>query len=251
VQTKAGGDITLLAPGGQINVGLPGTAVANPLGLRGAVMYGQGNLSALAQGDFQVNSQKVFVVGQGDITVWSSNGNIDAGRGANTAISVPPLVPTRQADGSITFALPSTTVGSGIGILKPALGDAQGDIGLYAPNGEVLALDAQIRAPGRITLAADVVRGADNIVGSVVVGAPAVVPAVSLSLPSAPTSAGETQNAVSGATAGQRSEARERGSLLTVELLGLGAGADDACDDANADSPKEKRKKDKNGKCSP
>ncbi len=252
VQTKAGGDITLLAPGGQINVGLPGTAVANPLGLKGAVVCGQGDLSALAQGDFQVNSQKVFVVGQGDITVWSSNGNIDAGRGANTAITVPPLVPTRQADGSIAFALPSTTVGSGIGILKPALGDAQGDIGLYAPNGEVLALDAQIRAPGRITLAADVVRGADNIVGSVVVGAPVVIPTVSISLPSAPTSAGQTQNAVSNASAGQRSETRERNSLLTVELLGLGGAepADD-CDDSKLGAEEKRKKRAKGEKCGP
>jgi hypothetical protein len=233
VQARNGGDITLLAPGGQINVGLPGTAGGSARSLHGVVSYGAGNISALADGDFQVNSQRVFVVGQGNIGVWSSNGNIDAGRGANTSITIPPLVPTRQADGSIAFTLPSISVGSGIGILQPATGQAAGNIGLYAPNGEVRALDAQIRAPGRITLAADVVRGADNIAGGSVVGAPPPAPVVVSALASQPGNAGEAQAALAtaNAAAAANSAAVERSSLLLVELLGLGSAAAETVQD--------------------
>jgi hypothetical protein len=229
VQARNGGDVTLLAPGGQINVGLPGTGGASATSLRGVVAYGAGNISAFADGDFQVNSQRVFVVGQGNIGVWSSNGNIDAGRGANTAITVPPLVPTRQADGSIAFTLPSITVGSGIGILQPAVGLAAGNIGLYAPNGEVRALDAQIRAPGKITLAADVVRGADNIAGGSVVGAPPPAPVIVGALASGSSNSSEAGTALASANAvaASTSAAQERSSLLLVELLGLGSTATD------------------------
>lgn len=201
VQTAQGGHITLLAPGGQINVGLPSDVPVPPDRLRGAIAYTQGNVSAFSDGDFQVNSQRVFVVGQGNLTVWSSTGDIDAGRGANTAVTIPPLVARRQADGSLSFELPSISTGSGIGIVRPAVGEAKGDIGLYAPNGEVLALDAQIRAPGRITLAAEVVRGADNISGGSVVGSAVVVPTVSVAVPTESSAATQAQAAGAGAAA--------------------------------------------------
>lgn len=244
VQSKQGGDLTLQAPGGQINVGLPGVAAKDDFstsaGLRGAVAYGQADLNALAQGDFQVNSQKAFIVGQGDLTVWSSQGDIDAGRGSNTAVSSPPPTPRSTEYGTV-FVLPDTTVGSGIGILKPAAGNAEGDIGLYAPNGEVRALDAMIRAPGRITLAAEVVRGADNIVGGAVVGAPVAVPAVSIAAPTSSTSQTEAQAAgTTAASGGQRNEARDRNSLLTVELLGLGLDPAAAGDNSEETCDEEK-----------
>jgi hypothetical protein len=240
VQTAQGGHITLLAPGGQINVGLPSDVPTPPDRLRGAIAYTQGNVSAFSEGDFQVNSQRVFVVGQGNLTVWSSTGDIDAGRGANTAVTIPPLVARRQADGSLSFELPSISTGSGIGIVRPAVGDAKGDIGLYAPNGEVLALDAQIRAPGRITLAAEVVRGGDNITGGSVVGSAVVVPAVAVAVPQESSSASQAQAA--GATgAGAGTGPKERNSLLLLELLGLGPEeGDEVCSDedaAAADAP--------------
>jgi len=220
VQALRGGDITLLAPGGQIIVGLPGVPqAASSVKIRGVVGYGASNISAYADADFQVNTQRVFVVGQGDITLWSSRGDIDAGRGANTAVNVPPVVPRRQADGSVSFELPAVTTGSGIGVLRPPTGQAQGSIGLYAPNGEVLALDAQIRAPGRVTAAADQVRGADNIAAGSVAGVPVVVPAPAVALPQEPSAAGAAQ---AGTRAAASNAGPQRSSLLLLELLGLG-----------------------------
>jgi hypothetical protein len=210
------------------------------------VTVGESGVSALSDGDFQVNSQRVFVVGSGDVTVWSSNANIDAGRGANTAISSPPLVARRQADASIGFELPAVTSGSGIGILAPPTGAFEGSVFLFAPNGEVLALDAQIRAPGRVTLGATVVRGADNVQGGSVVGAAIVVPTASVSVPAsaAPSTAGLGNAASGGTTAAPR----ERATLLLLELLGLGpeggsASEPAACEPGESEAACEARRR--------
>jgi hypothetical protein len=240
-QTLHGGAMTMFAPGGQINVGLPGTSGARGSGPKGVVVYERGDLSALADGDFQVNSQKTFVIGEGDISVWSSKGSIDTGLGANTALLIPPVVPKRDEYGGLAFVLPSLAIGSGIGILDPAVGKANGNIGLYAPNGEVRALDAKIRAPGRITLAANVVRGADNIVGGSVVGAPPAVTAptgIGLAAPSAGSSDAQANAAASGAT---RAQLRERNGLLTVELVGMG-GDEESCLESDKSEECQKRR---------
>ncbi|MCE2915254.1 MAG: filamentous hemagglutinin family protein [Rubrivivax sp.] len=246
VQTRRGGSVTMLAPGGQINVGLPGATPVRQNALLGVVTVGESGVSALSDGDFQVNSQRVFVVGSGDVTVWSSNANIDAGRGANTAISSPPLVARRQADASIGFELPAVTSGSGIGILAPPTGAFEGSVFLFAPNGEVLALDAQIRAPGRVTLGATVVRGADNVQGGSVVGAAIVVPTASVSVPAsaAPSTAGLGNAASGGTTAAPR----ERATLLLLELLGLGpeggsASEPAACEPGESEAACEARRR--------
>lgn len=226
--TSLGGDILLLAPGGSIDVGAAGEKNGSDASARaaerGLVAYAGGNIRSFSNGDFNVNAQKVFVVGKGDITIWSANGSIDAGRGANTTISIPALIPIVTDDG-VVFELPPLTTGSGIGILQTPDGKADGNVGLYAPRGEVRALDAQIRAPGNIAIAAPVVRGADNISGGSV-SAPAA-PSVSVAV-SAPTGQSDTGNKTLNDTAGGSGDGkpRDRNSLLTVELVGLGDGLD-------------------------
>jgi len=151
VQTKRGGNIVFRAPGGAVNVGLSAAAASSSTSKggadRGVVAFSGGSIRSFSDGDFQVNAQKVFVMGTGDIALWSSNGNIDSGRGANTTVTVPPMVP-RITDDGVVFELPSLATGSGIGILALANGEASGQIGLFAPRGELIALDALIRAPG-------------------------------------------------------------------------------------------------------
>ncbi len=225
VQTKQGGGIDLFAPGGAVNVGLSAPPAGNSKAEsdRGVVAFSGGSIRSFSDGDFQVNTQKVFVIGSGDISIWSSNGNIDSGRGANTTVAVPALVPRLTPNG-IVFELPPIATGSGIGILQTAGGNSQGDVGLFAPNGEVIALDALIRSPGRVLVAAEAVRGADNIRGGTVVGGGTQPTSTSVAGLSSNTNTNQGQTAAGRAAeeAAQRSEKRDPNSILTVELVGLG-----------------------------
>jgi filamentous hemagglutinin family protein len=247
VVTRRGGDISLINPGGPINVGLKDAATGGQ-GATGVIALGGGDVVGFARDDIQVNNQRVFVVGHGDMTLWSSRGDIDSGRGANTAVAAPPLTARRSNDG-VVFEVPATTTGSGLGILEDANGQRSGTIGLYPAFGEILALDAFIRAPA-VVLGSSI-KGADNLVAVSVGGAaaPVAAPALSIGSPPAAGPDNKTGSEPSGGQQGQ--DGRQRSSLLTVELLGLGSGADDECVDPKADPAKERRKKDKDGKCPP
>ena len=222
VVTERGGSISLVSAGGGINVGLK--VSANSSAPKGVIALGGGDVYGYARDDFQVNTQRVFIVGQGDMDIWSSRGDIDSGRGANTAVGAPPLAPRRSVDG-VVFEIPATTTGSGLGIVPDITGLAIGTIGLYPAFGEILALDAFIRAPSIVLGAA--VQGADNLGGGSVSGAAAAVapPPAAVSTPPSNTNASRTA-AVAGP--GSADGARGRSSLLTVELLGL--GPDDPCE---------------------
>lgn len=250
--TTYGGDITMLAQGGRIDVGVPAITENSGKAEYGVIAYGGGNINAMTYSDFQVASQKVFVAGSNlnDIVVWSSHGNIDNGRGSNTVVTIPAMVAVfNPIDGTYSFQLPPLTTGSGIGVLAAdedackALGTC--NIGLYAPNGEVLALDTLIRAPGRISLAAQVVRGADNIVGGSVSGAPAVAVAP----PPMPTPNQPDQGKNLQESANNNKPANQaRNAVLTVELIGMGleptgAGPADAGDCRSGESEDDCRKR--------
>jgi len=224
VVTKRGGDISLVNPGGAITVGLKDTGAS---AAKGVITLGGGNIFGFARDDFQVNTQRVFVVGQGDMTLWSSNGDIDSGRGANTAVAAPPLAPRRSVDG-VVFETPATTTGSGLGILEDASGRRSGTIGLFPAFGEILALDAFIRAPSVVLGSA--IKGADNLQSPSVGGATAPVAAPALAAP--PPASTESRAAdAAGAGAAQSQESRPRNALLTVDLLGMGPASDETCDD--------------------
>src|SRR5262249_29086093 len=107
-----------------------------------------------------------------------------------------------------------------LGILEDASGQRAGSIGLYPAFGEILALDAFIRAP--VVRLGSTVRGADNIQAPAITGATAPV-----SAPAATASASNlnqtTSVAEAAAQASRGDRERQSSSLLTVELLGLGS----------------------------
>lgn len=225
VVTERGGAIGLFNPGGGISVGLKDNAGAAGSG-KGVIALGGGNVLGYARDDFQVNTQRVFVVGAGDMTVWSSAGDIDSGRGANTAVAAPPLQAQRGADG-VQFVVPATTTGSGLGILADASGTRAGTIGLYPAFGEILALDAFIRAPSLVL--GSTVKGADNLIAGSVAGAaaPVAAPALNVAAPTSSTANQRATDAQGGDAAG--SQKRPGRSLLTVDLLGLGSADGETC----------------------
>lgn len=233
IYTLAGGDINLVAPGGEINVGLATApaafGVTKSPDLLGVVARTSGSVSALAYGDTQVNQSRIFAADGGNILIWSTEGDIDAGRGAKTAISAPP--PTITIDpttGQPTLVYPPALQGSGIQTLATSPGTVPGDVDLFAPHGVVNANDAGIVA-GNLTIAATAVLGTNNIsVSGTSVGVPVEVTglgvnfAAAASSSAAATSSADTSAADSRSNGSKAPIASSAMSWLEVFVLGLG-----------------------------
>ena len=168
-KTEQGGNIQMLAPGGGVNAGLASvTGFDREAADLGIMTVQGGDIQAYTLGDFQVNSSRVFTISDGDILLWSAEGNIDAGKGAKTASATPPPQLRIDKNGNFVLDVSQSISGSGIGALTEG-----SDVVLIAPTGEVNAGDAGIRAGGNLTIGAQRVVGADNIqVGGISTGVP-------------------------------------------------------------------------------
>ena len=163
--TLDGGDIDLLVPGGLVNGGATSTTLLKkgPDKL-GVVTGGAGDINAFVDGDFLVNQSRVFAL-NGDLLMWSSNGDIDAGRGSKTVLASPaPRTRVDPKTGQTIVEFPPNISGSGLLGINGFL---------FAPRGKIDAGDAGIKATGNLTLGALAVVGAGNInVGGISVGVP-------------------------------------------------------------------------------
>jgi hypothetical protein len=164
IKTQQGGDIELLVPGGLVNAGLANSgSLSKTAAELGIVTLQGGSVRAQAREDFLVNQSRVFTLAGGDILLWSSKGNIDAGKGAKTASAAPPPRLIVTPEGKFVLDTSQSIAGSGIGVLLTRSGIEAGDVDLIAPEGEVNAGDAGIFAAGNLNIAALRVVGADNI----------------------------------------------------------------------------------------
>jgi len=226
VQTLAGGSLTMLAPGGDINAGAADAGIIDkdPADL-GIVTARGGDINIAVDKDLLVNSTRVFAL-QGDLLIWSSNGNIDAGKGAKTVTSIPdPITTIDPNTGNTIIEFPPAVSGSGL----------QGEnAALFAPRGAVNAGDAGIRTSGDLTIGAVEIVGTDNIdVGGVEVGfstsdVVAVAPPGASSAASAATQ-GMTDQAgmLSDANdAGERTIQGTEVAFISVEVLSFGEDCD-------------------------
>lgn len=245
VKTEQGGDIAFFTPGGSAIVGLPlppaelvtlkrDFTVNPPLPAAanlGMLVTASGAIRGFARGDVTVNQSRVLTLQGGDILLWSTEGNIDAGRGAKTASAAPPPVIQTDARGNV-FVNPSGAVsGSGIGQLVTVPAVIPGTVTLAAPRGEVNAGEAGVRSAGDLVVAALVVVGTDFAVGGVSVGVPkSDIGALSGTLSGAAgtTDGGRnTADQMARGIANATTEAKALGdaakpTLLTVRLLCLG-----------------------------
>ncbi|MFZ5493658.1 MAG: filamentous hemagglutinin family protein [Pseudomonadota bacterium] len=217
IRTDQGGNIDLFAPGGQVNAGLAGvTGFNKPANELGIVTAAGGSVRGVVDGDFLVNQSRVFTLGGGDILLWSSNGNIDAGRGAKSAAATPPPRLVLRGD-QLVLDTSRSVSGSGIGVLLSRPDIVPGDVDLIAPNGEVNAGDAGIRSAGNLTIAAPRVVGADNIqVGGISTGVPVTSTAVSGSLAGA---------AAAGSTATKAAADAAANSAVAAAAAGTGVAS--------------------------
>ncbi len=235
IYTLSGGDINLLVPRGGISVGLATApesfGITKDPSQLGIVAQSTGSVSAYLSQNFEVNESRVFAADGGNILVWSSNGDIDAGRGARAAVSAPPPTISFDANGALVISFPAALTGSGIQALTTTQGRAFGDVDLFAPRGVVNASEAGIQSAGNITIAAVQVLGADNIkAGGTSVGVPTVAAGVSASLAGAGSSAnaaskGASDSAASGgrnADDGSQSLGAPSLNMISVEILGFG-----------------------------
>lgn len=122
---------------------------------------GEGSVNGLVNRHIMVNQSRIFALDGGNITLWSSNGNIDAGRGAKAALSVSPPQVTFDKQGNLRVVYPPAVSGSGIRTARSSV-DKPGDVYLAAPRGIVDASDAGIGG-NNITIAASAIVNAANI----------------------------------------------------------------------------------------
>ncbi|MDE2450942.1 MAG: filamentous hemagglutinin family protein [Gammaproteobacteria bacterium] len=233
VYTVGGGDINLLAPGGLINVGLAvapsAFGVQKPNSDLGIVAAQQGSINMVSYGDIDVNQSRVFAADGGNILMWSTQGNIDAGRGARSAISAPPpTITINPQTGTVTQVFPNALTGSGIQALSTTAGTSPGSVDLFAPHGVVNANEAGIVA-GNITIYAVQVLGTNNISFSgTAVGVPVAVTGLGASLAAASSSGaaassvGQSSVTQSSASQNQAPQAQAALNWLDVFILGLG-----------------------------
>ena len=232
VRTKSGGNISLLAPSGGITL-----QTANISGLLtppGIITESGGTISTYTNNSVDLGISRIFTLRGGDITMWSTTGNIAAGSSSKTVQSAPPTrVLVDPQSGNIQTDLAGLATGGGIGVLATVTGVAPGNVDLIAVIGTVDAGDAGIRATGNLNIAATAVLNASNIsVSGSSTGTP-TAPTVSApnigGLASASATAGaSTSSADMAAKEQAKNQAsttkEELPSIIVVDVLGYGAG---------------------------
>ena len=222
LRTMAGGDINVLTPGGGLQLAALGATVPAGYGL---VTLASGHINVFAHDDVVVNRSRLLsfvpaITREGsDQIVWSTVGDVDAGRGAKT-VRIPSSADiVTDTDGNTEMRERSDMSGSGIG----TVGD--GDVDLVAPVGTVNAGDAGIRVAGNLNIAALHVLNSENIqVKGKVTGLP-VVAAVNIgALTAASAAAAPAAAAAQDVLQQERKAARNSlPSVFTVRVLGFGS----------------------------
>ncbi|QQO17699.1 filamentous hemagglutinin family protein [Bradyrhizobium diazoefficiens] len=224
IQTRLGGDVSIFGPGGTIRVGslaIEPNPLLKPNDL-GILTLGRGDINTFTDTSVLVNSSRVMTQQGGDILMWSSNGDLDAGRGAQTTLSFPPLAVVFNSDDYQSVDLGGLVSGAGIAVVQSSKLASKSNAYLLAPRGTVDAGEAGIRVSGNLTIAAVQVVNAGNIqVGGTATGIPTVTAPNIGALSAASNTAGAAAKSAEPPTAGGNND---RASVFIVEVVGYGGG---------------------------
>src|SRR5208283_160050 len=110
-----------------------------------------------------VAQSRIMTEQGGNLVIWSSNGDIDAGEGAKTTVSFPPPVYKCDTAWYCQVDVKGAVSGAGIATLQSLEGVPAGDVNLVAPRGTVDAGSAGIRVSGNLNVAALHVLNSFNI----------------------------------------------------------------------------------------
>ncbi|CAB3748140.1 filamentous haemagglutinin family protein [Paraburkholderia solisilvae] len=247
IQTQQGGNVSILGPGGQALVGSTsappeivdssGNVVAGP-GTMGILTLEQGDINIFTDQSVLLAQSRIFTEQGGDMTIWSSNGDINAGKGATTSADVPTPIYACDLNHFCTVDARGEVTGAGIATLQSIPGAPRGNVDLIAPRGTVDAGDAGVRTSGNLNVAALHVANADNFQTQ---GTQTGVPTAAVVNTGALTSASAAASAVTQAAANlarsQVGNGPQRHWVISVQVQGFGD------DDDNGDDDQKKRKR--------
>ncbi|WP_165187857.1 filamentous haemagglutinin family protein [Caulobacter soli] len=242
IQTQMGGDINIMGPGGQLLIGStasPPYVPATPNGgggigpqSQGILAWETGAVNIFSDRSLLLAQSRIFTERGGDMTIWSSNGDINAGKGSKTSSEIKPVDFICSADFYCRVDAASQVTGAGIAAFAGQLGVTPPTVTLVAPRGTVDAGDAGIRVAGNLIVAAQFVANADNIqVEGATIGVPTNAVDVSGNLDASSAAASAVQEVVQTM---QQSRRNTQPSVITVTVDGFGIGPNDC--DANADT---------------
>jgi filamentous hemagglutinin family protein len=226
---QVGGDVLVMGPGGSINVGTTALEINHKLSNSslGVLTLDNGAINIFTDANVLVNQSRILTVQGGDILMLSSNGNLDAGRGAKTTVDFKPLSVNFDPSDFQTINLNGLVSGAGIGTIRSTPDAPAASAVIIAPRGVINAGDAGLRSSGSISLVALQVLNAANIssVGAVSNSTSVQGPSIG-DLTSTSSTAGQAANAAEDAAAaagrGAQTGGRALPSLITVEVLGFG-----------------------------
>lgn len=163
IATSIGQSNIYVIAAGTLNVGQSALSSAGSANTNtGISTGGGGSINIFTNGNVNVNESRIMSFYGGDITVWSDNGSINAGRGSSTAVSA---LPPRKVleNGVLVTVFEPPAIGSGIRAVTYGFDPpTPGAIHLYAPNGNIDASEAGISG-SEVILAAVHILNAVNI----------------------------------------------------------------------------------------
>jgi filamentous hemagglutinin family protein len=233
IQTQQGGNISILGPGGQALVGSTdappvivdskGDVIAGPNSM-GILTLEQGSVDIFTDRSLLLAQSRIFTEQGGNMVIWSSNGDINAGQGAKTTEVVPPPTYLCDPDAYCLLNALGEVSGAGIATLQTVPDAPPGDVYLIAPRGTVDAGDAGIRVSGNLVVAAAAVANADNIqVQGQKIGVPVTQAANFGALNAANAASGAVSKVAQDMLNQQQSDANSRmPSIISVQVLGFG-----------------------------